>query len=105
MDADPESPQDDTCGLASRTDPLAALRIAALFIILFSSSVAALLPVLLVRHAKRRIPALAFEFVIFRSSYSRSQVAFSFAKYFGSGVIVSVPAGPSLLRVNSVYSR
>lgn len=71
--ADVGSTTEDPCG-PSPTDKL-GLRVAAIFVILFSSLVCTLFPIVAKRvpFLRRNVPGVVFEF----------------AKYFGSGVILA----------------
>ena len=78
------------CGSGGGDDSSFGLRIASVFIILVGSMTGALFPVLAKRSSWLHVPKPMFEFVLWSFFiivvfYDRS---YSFAKYFGSGVIV-----------------
>jgi len=82
---------DDTfnCGSGGGADTYFSLRVASIFIILIGSSCGALFPVLAKRSSWLHVPKGVFEYVGFVSDFlSLTDTAGSFAKYFGSGVIV-----------------
>ena len=81
------------CGSGGGDDSSFGLRIASVFIILAGSMAGALFPVLAKRSSWLHVPKLVFEFVlqvfIIMVFYIHDVVfTYSFAKYFGSGVIV-----------------
>ena len=79
------------CGSGGGDDSSFGLRIASVFIILVGSMAGALFPVLAKRSKWLHVPKLVFEFVlvfIIMVFYIHLVFTYSFAKYFGSGVIV-----------------
>jgi zinc transporter 1/2/3 len=80
------------CGSGGGDDRFFGLRVASLFIILVGSSFGALFPVVTARTKWFKIPKAVYECVfllILICGFSHLIVP-SFAKYFGSGVIVRV---------------
>lgn len=80
------------CGNGGGADTFTGLRIGSVFIILATSSFGAFFPVLTKRSKWLKVPTYVFEsvFLFFFSSFSMGCLPdHSFAKYFGSGVIVS----------------
>ena len=77
------------CGSGGGDDSSFGLRIASVFIILVGSTSGALFPVLAKRSSWLHVPKPVFEFV-FKSFFHNhgSLWSYSFAKFFGSGVIV-----------------
>lgn len=89
------------CGVGGGADTLLGLRVAAIFVILVGSSCGALFPVLARRSSWLHVPKSVFECVSFAIYFLiRSLILLlriSFAKYFGSGVIVSLACARRLL--------
>jgi zinc transporter 1/2/3 len=84
---------DINCGSGGGDNSGLSIRVAAIFVILIGSSTGALFPVFAKRSSWLQVPKGVFECV---SLFSITQVlvdnSSSFAKYFGSGVIVGKPA-------------
>ena len=96
---------DNSCGNIDNGSDLLHLRIASLFIILITSTFAALFPVLAKRSKFVQIPDLAYEYVyLFYVSSSAYRLSFSAAKYFGSGVIVSIFLSHTFRFTNTLLS-
>lgn len=85
------SSTDQNCGNGGGADTYTGLRIASIFVILATSACGTFFPVLTKRSKCLKVPIGVFESV-FSFIFSRLYHAYSvrrFAKYFGSGVIVS----------------
>jgi hypothetical protein len=77
------------CGSGGGVDTFQGLRIGAIFIILFGSLLGASFPIFAKRSSFLRVPHAVYEYVPGPKCQSPSDVRlYSFAKYFGSGVIV-----------------
>lgn len=77
------------CGSGGGADTFPKLRIASVFIILIGSMSGALFPVLAKRSSWLRVPKAVFECVFLNPPFAiHVEFHISFAKYFGSGVIV-----------------
>ena len=82
---------DLNCGSGGGADTFHGLRIASVFIILVGSTCGALFPVLAKRSSWLHVPKPIFEYAYDPTPITDANPSFSFAKYFGSGVIVSSP--------------
>jgi solute carrier family 39 (zinc transporter), member 1/2/3 len=80
---------DLNCGSGGGADTYHGLRIASVFIILVGSTFGALFPVLARRTSWLHVPKAVFEYAYDLTIYPDVNASSSFAKYFGSGVIVS----------------
>jgi len=78
------------CGTGGGADDFLGLRIASVFIILIGSLLGAFFPLVARRSSMIKIPKVLFEYVALCMKGLDVHVFFnlSFAKYFGSGVIV-----------------
>lgn len=93
------------CGAGGGADTYTSLRIASIFIILACSMAGALFPVLAHRSSWLNVPKPVFEYVIFFFEYLNRVLIRSdgsFAKYFGSGVIVRLSISQQLQSLTSI---
>ena len=83
------------CGTGGGADDFLGLRIASIFIILIGSLAGTLFPIVARHSTMVKIPKVLFEYVALCMKGINVHVFFnpSFAKYFGSGVIVRSSSG------------
>jgi zinc transporter 1/2/3 len=81
---------ESNCGAGGGADTHFGLRVGSIFILLVGATGGALFPVLVQRSKRISLPGYIFEYVYrLPPSLSSRLIASRFAKYFGSGVIVS----------------
>ena len=80
--------QEQNCSSGGGTDSHFHLRIGSIFVILIGATSGALFPVLAKRSKRINLPPYFFEYVHPLACLALQLIAFRFAKYFGSGVIV-----------------
>lgn len=76
------------CGNGGGSDTFFGLRIGSVFIILVTSTAGALFPVLAKQSTWFHVPKNVFEYALVTFAADSALIQSSFAKYFGSGVIV-----------------
>jgi len=81
------STTDDECGSVSNEVTFIGLRVASIFIIAVCSTLSTLFPILSKRVKWLQVPAFLYEYVSVLQLFRTLEFC-SFAKYFGSGVIV-----------------